>query len=106
VARVGITPEALRELEELLDYLRPRSPATARRIGLAIVGHLDLLARFPESGRLVEERGGAGYRRTVVGSYVIWYRAARDDVLVLGIRHGRRRPLDAADLERRASEEE
>jgi plasmid stabilization system protein ParE len=105
VARVRLAGAAYRDLEELLDYIRVRSPSGARRVGLATAGKIDLLAQFPELGRLLERREGVDYRQTVAAGYVIRYRVdPRNDVIVLSIRHGRRLQPSPADLERRGGE--
>jgi plasmid stabilization system protein ParE len=100
VPRIQLAGAAWRDLEDLLDYLRARNPDAARRVGLAITGKIDLLRQFPEIGRLVDRRGEADYRATVVGSYLIWYRLdPQHGVIVLGIRHGRRRQPTVEDLD-------
>jgi plasmid stabilization system protein ParE len=103
VARARFARAADRDLDEILDYLRAVSPEAARRVASAIQAKIDQLERFPQLGQLVTERSTAEYRRTVAGNYVIWYLvASRSDIVVVGIRHGSRRPPDLAELERRS----
>jgi plasmid stabilization system protein ParE len=64
VPRVQLAAAAWRDLDELLDFLRVRSPAAARRVGLAITDKIDLLAQFPEIGRLVEAFTAAVFGET------------------------------------------
>jgi plasmid stabilization system protein ParE len=68
---------------------------------------LDLLAQFPELGRLLERRDGVDYRQTVAAGYIIRYRLdPRHEVIVLSIRHGRRLQPSPDDLERRGADVE
>jgi plasmid stabilization system protein ParE len=54
----------------------------------------------------VHEHETGQFRRLVAGHYVVWYRLRTGgDILVLGIRHGRRQPLNLAELERRVDDQ-
>ncbi len=102
MAQVKLARAAIRDLEELVDYLRSYSPDEAHRIGSAILDKTELLAQFPEVGRLLAERAGFEYRQTVSRGYIIRYRLdSRGEVMVLSIRHGRRLQPEPEDLDRR-----
>jgi toxin ParE1/3/4 len=90
---VVYAPRALRDLESISTYLIERSPSGAAKVLGAIKSSIDTLGYFPQIGRLVDN---AGHRRVPVIRYpfVIFYRVAGDDLLVLHIRHAARRPLD------------
>lgn len=48
-------PRALRDLQSIADYLRPRSPAGSRNVMAAIRKTIEKLEKYLELGRLVSE---------------------------------------------------
>jgi plasmid stabilization system protein ParE len=88
-------PRALRDLQGINVYLSERNPAGAANVLGAIKSLIDTLSFFPQVGRIVDD---AGHRRVPVTRYpyLIFYRIAEDDLLILHIRHAARRPLDPA----------
>jgi toxin ParE1/3/4 len=53
--RVRFTPRAGRDLEAILEYIDERSPRGARQVKRAIRKTIELIAEFPDSGRLAGE---------------------------------------------------
>lgn len=53
--RVIFAPAAIRDLERLRAFLRPKNPVAAKRAGEAIVQGVQALGAHPHMGRLVEE---------------------------------------------------
>jgi toxin ParE1/3/4 len=92
---VVYAPRALRDLESIASYLVERNPAGAINVLGAIKSSVDTLSFFPQIGRLVDN---AGHRRVPVlrYPYLIFYRVAGDELLILHIRHTSRRPVDPA----------
>jgi len=92
---VVYAPRALRDLEGIAAYLVGRNPAAVVNVLGAIKSSIDTLSFFPQIGRLVDN---AGHRRVPVMRYpyLIFYRIAGDDLLILHIRHTSRRPIDPA----------
>ena len=90
---VVYAPQALRDLSSIADYLVERSPAAAANVLGAIKSSVDTLSFFPQIGRLVDD---VGHRRVPVlhYPYVIFYRVAGKELLILHIRHTSRRPID------------
>jgi toxin ParE1/3/4 len=90
---VVYAPRALRDLDSIDGYLVERSPSASVNVLGAIKSSIDTLSFFPEIGRLVDD---AGHRRMPVlrFPYVIFYRVADDELLILHIRHASRRPID------------
>jgi plasmid stabilization system protein ParE len=91
VATIIYAANALANLERAFEVLAAGDVRTARRAAAAIAEAVDLLARHPLVGRIVE-----GELRELVISfgktgYVALYRfvPARDEVRVLAIRHQR-----------------
>jgi len=92
---VVYAPRALRDLHDIAAYLSEHSPDAAARVLGAIKSSVDTLNFFPQIGCVVDN---AGHRRMPVlrYPYVIFYRIADEDLLILHIRHTSRRPLDPA----------
>jgi len=92
---VVYAPRALRDLEGIDAYLVSRNPAAVVNVLGAIKSSIDTLSFFPQIGRIVDD---AGHRRVPVlrYPYLIFYRIAGEDLLILHIRHSSRRPIDAA----------
>jgi addiction module RelE/StbE family toxin len=92
---VVYAPRALRDLESIAAYLLERNPAGAINVLGAIKSSIDTLSFFPQIGRLLDN---AGHRRVPIlrYPYLIFYRVAGDELLILHIRHTSRRPIDPA----------
>jgi toxin ParE1/3/4 len=90
---VVYAPRALRDLDGIGAYLAERNRIGAANVFSAIKSSIDTLSFFPQIGRLVDN---AGHRRVPVlrYPYVIFYRIAGDELLILHIRHTSRRPID------------
>lgn len=88
--RVRFAPTALRDLERLREFLRPKSPIAARRAGEAITKAVQVLGQQPHLGRPVDELPD-NYREWVIdfgdAGYVARYRVDQDAVSILSIRH-------------------
>jgi plasmid stabilization system protein ParE len=87
---VRFAPAALRDLERLRDFLRPKNPTAAKRAAMAIIKAVHLLGQHSHIGRPVEEIG-LEYRELVIdfgdSGYVALYRDEADFVTVLSLRH-------------------
>jgi toxin ParE1/3/4 len=90
---VVYAPRALRDLQNIDAYLSERNTAGAVNALTAIKSSIDTLSFFPQIGRLVDD---AGHRRVPVlrYPYVVFYRIAADELVILHIRHMSRRPID------------
>ena len=92
--QVRFAPAALRDLERLRDFLRPKNPAAARRAGETIIKAVQVLRQQPMVGRPVEDLPPE-YREWVIdlgaSGYVALYRYAgeSDVVTVLALRQQR-----------------
>ena len=91
VPRVSFAPAALRDLERLRAFLRPKSPAAARRAAAAISEAVRGLGQHPRIGRPVQEM--PEYRELLIdfgdSGYVTQYRHEGDQVTVLALQHQR-----------------
>ena len=94
--KIRYTPGALKDLSDIAEYLRPRSPAGAKCVGAAIEAFVKTLARYPMSGRAQDF---LGVRKSVVQpwGYLVYYRidAEEGGVVVLAVVHpARARPFE------------
>lgn len=68
------SPQALRDLEAIRDYIAADSPRYAALVVERIVVGVERLRDFPESGRVVPERNDQEIREVIVRPYRIVYR--------------------------------
>lgn len=81
---------AIADLAGIRAYIGQFNPFAARRMAEALIAAGSGLVDFPERGRST----GRGLRElTVVWPYVIRYRVEDERVVILRVRHGKRRPL-------------
>jgi plasmid stabilization system protein ParE len=86
------TPQSLRDVARLHDFLVPKSREAAKRAVKAIRQGVKLLGKHPEMGRPVDELP-TEFREWVIefgnGAYVAMYHYDGEEVVILAIRHGR-----------------
>jgi toxin ParE1/3/4 len=87
--KVRYTPAAFSDREQILDYLRERSPAGARNVAARIRETIEQLREHPHSGHRTEH---PEVRVIFVtrSPYKIFYRV-REAIEILHIRHTSRR---------------
>jgi toxin ParE1/3/4 len=89
--KLRFTPRATRDLLDIADYIRERSPDASLRVRAAILDSLQDLALFPEAGR---RQTIEGVRKFVTRkySYLIYYGFDRsaDEIVILTIQHSAR----------------
>ncbi len=89
--QVNFAPAALRDLERLREFLRPKNPTTAKRAAAAIIKSLQILSHQPHIGRPVEDMPDE-FREWPIefgdSGYLARYRYDHSEhVTVLAIRH-------------------
>ncbi|HEY4052459.1 MAG TPA: type II toxin-antitoxin system RelE/ParE family toxin [Terriglobales bacterium] len=86
--RIRWTDPAVRDFTQICDYINEHgSAAIARRVALSIYDRINILTKFPESGRT----GRQPETRELVFSglpYLAIYRIREDVVEILRILHG------------------
>ena len=89
--RVRYTDTALRELDDIFAYIAKNNRAAAASVAGRVEGLIGQLAEFPD---MAQETDVAGVRRFPLGRfpYLIYYTVEADEVVILHIRHGARRP--------------
>ena len=60
------SPQSVRDLESIRGYIAQDSPAYAELVISRIVVAVERLHQFPESGRIVPERGASDIREIIV----------------------------------------
>lgn len=95
--RVRFTPRAFSDLNVIRTYIHQFNPAAAGRVVALIERIASRLADFPESG-LVSDELDARIVFSRRYPYRIYYRIARDEIVILHIRHAARRPPQSGDI--------
>ena len=87
---VIFAPAAIRDLQRLRDFLRPKNVDAARRSGEAIRQGVKILGAHPRLGRMVDDLPEE-IREWLIdfgdSGYVARYRIDEDAVTILAIRH-------------------
>ena len=90
MSQVIFAPAAIRDLQRLRDFLRPKNADAARRAGEAIRQGVRILGAHPRIGRVIEDMPEQ-FREWLIdfgdSGYVARYRIDDDAVTVLAIRH-------------------
>jgi plasmid stabilization system protein ParE len=90
MSQVIFAPAAIRDLQRLRDFLRPKSPEAAQRAAQAIRQGVTILGTHPRLGRTTEDLPEA-FREWLIdfgdSGYVVRYRIDSDAVIILAIRH-------------------
>ncbi len=88
--RVIFAPAALRDLERLREFLRPKNPAAAERAAQAIIQGVRTLGLQPHIGRPIDDLPEA-FRDWPIdfgdSGYIARYRIDNDLIVILALRH-------------------
>ncbi len=68
------SPQSLRDLESIRNYVAADSPHYAALVVERIIQGVERLTSFPESGRVVPERNDPQLREVIVKPYRVVYR--------------------------------
>jgi plasmid stabilization system protein ParE len=77
--------EAVRDLEEIHEYIARNSPRYAAVVAGRLVAVVDRLGEFPEMGRIVPELGDSDIREIIHGAFRVVYELKGEWVDVLTI---------------------
>lgn len=80
--KVVVSPRADSDLENIVIYIARHNTDAAARVGYGLIARAELLAQFPEMGRVVPEFGQTNLREIVYRTYRIIYRIKSNDQLV------------------------
>jgi toxin ParE1/3/4 len=79
------SPQARRDLEAVRAYIAEDSAHYADLVVRRIFAAVERLERFPESGRIVPERGTANVREVIVKPFRVVYRVRSGTVEVVTV---------------------
>jgi toxin ParE1/3/4 len=97
--KIIFSPQAIADLEEVVRRIAKDDPATAVRIGNALLERVEILENFPLLGALYPQR--PGIRKLVSRPYLIFYRVRPEEnsVDILRYWHGARTEPDIRSLD-------
>lgn len=97
--KIIFSPQAIADLEEVVRHIAKDDPATALRIGIALIDRVEILEDFPLVGSLYPKRPGV--RKLVSRPYLIFYRVRPEEntVDILRYWHGARTEPDIRSLD-------
>lgn len=88
--QVRFSPPAIRDLERLREFLRPKNPIVAKQAGEVIVKAVQVLGFQPKLGRPIEDMPDE-FREWIIdfgdSGYVVRYRIVMDVITILSVRH-------------------
>ncbi len=87
---VIVSPDALRDLADIHEYIAADKPRAADKMIARIFGAFTTAATFPEIGKRTKFHGRS--RRLVVGNYLVYYlpQEAEERLIIIRVLHGRR----------------
>jgi toxin ParE1/3/4 len=90
--RISWSPDAVADLENIVEYIRRDNPVVAQRIGQAIYDRLSVLGAFPYSGRLGRVEGTREFALPLL-PFIVVYRLLdhADAVEIVNVIHGAQR---------------
>lgn len=91
MADVRWPTETLRELAEIVAHIEQVNPAAAIRMRDRLLALGNSLSYAPQRGR---PRPNGTRQLATVRPYILRYRVDGETVVIVGIRHSARRPLD------------
>jgi len=83
-------PSALRDVENIAEYIARDSPDQAALFVTRVLEVVEKLADFPLCGRVVPEMADEQWREIISGSFRIMYRLEKGLVWVSAVVHGAR----------------
>jgi toxin ParE1/3/4 len=86
MAKLTWTEPALRQLEEIIEYIALDKPAAASEVAQAIFDTTDNVERFRLLGRPIPEFPVEGYRQLWIRPCWIYYRAIAEEIFILHVR--------------------
>ena len=90
MAEITWSPQAVKDVEAIRDYISRDSPRYGVLVAQRIVAVVERLGRFPESGRVVPEFGDPSLREVLWRDYRIVYRWSPTAVDIVTVFHGSR----------------
>ena len=86
------TARALADLQQIRAYIAKFNPQAAASVAATLRNAGDTLARLPQRGRLLTGAPAATRELVTDYRYIIRYRVVGEEVVIMRVRHGARRP--------------
>ncbi len=83
------SPLAIDRTTEIAEYITQDNPSAATKWVKTLFDKVQLLKSSPKSGRIVPETQRDDIRELIYGNYRIIYRAEKNKISVLTVRHGK-----------------
>ena len=83
------SPLAIDRATEIAEYIAQDNPSAARIWVETLFDKVQILKSSPKSGRVVPESHREDIRELIYGNYRIIYRAEKNKISVLTVRHGK-----------------
>ena len=90
MAKVIGSPSALRDVDDIAEFISKDSPEQAALFIERLIEQTDRLENYPLSGRVIPEIGRENAREIIYGSYRIMYLIEGEEIWITGIIHGAR----------------
>jgi len=89
--KVRYTPRAFADREAIFEYIGRHNPRAARKVKTFMVKRIGQLGDAPIRHRMIVR---LGVHALYLGRYpyIVYYRAGRDEIAIVHIRHVARRP--------------
>lgn len=83
------SPEAIEDIEAIARYIERDSPWYAKAVVTKLVETAELIADYPELGRIVPEIADSSVRERFVHRYRLIYKIDSKRVVIAAVIHGR-----------------
>ena len=90
MAQIKWTEPALRDLDDIAEYIALDKPGAAKKLVRKVFQSVSRLKQFPESGRIPPELPDTNYRELIVGPCRIFYRSDGENVFILYVMRSER----------------
>ncbi len=90
MARLRWTKPALRDLDDIAEYIALDNPGAAARLVRKTFDRVERLKKFPKSGRRPPELHRTPYREIIVPPCRVFYRIKRETIYILHVMRGER----------------
>jgi toxin ParE1/3/4 len=90
MAQIKWTAPALRDLDEIAEYIALDKPGAAKNLVKEVFRSVKRLKQFPESGRCPPELPDTRYRELIVAPCRIFYRVDNSTVYILYVMRSER----------------
>ena len=81
------SPLAGERLTDIVKYISKDNPDAGRNLADTVFKSIEMLTKFPKSGRVVPELDKSKYREILVGKYRVIYSIENNVIQILTIRH-------------------